>query len=234
MNWGFPENVSLLGDRIDATYGAIFWATLLMFVVVQGLLLYCIIRFRARPGRRATPIHGNTRLEIAWTVVPFLGVAFLAWVSVSVWLDLKSAERIPANTYEVAVHAKQFEWNVTYPGPDGVLGTADDVTGRNQIHVPVDRPVRVILTAQDVIHSFFLPNLRVKQDAVPGMTIPVWFQATRPGEYVLGCAELCGLGHYRMRGTLIVHSPQSFETWQRTGGAPTAAADLRPSTVASR
>jgi cytochrome c oxidase subunit II len=94
---------------------------------------------------------------------------------------------------EVAVAAKQFEWNVTYPGPDGVLGTADDFTRRNQLHLPVGRVVHVHLTAEDVIHSFFLPEFRVKQDAVPGMRIPVWFEATRTGTFMLGCAELCGM-----------------------------------------
>lgn len=233
MDWGFPESVSTFGERIDATYGAIFYATALAFIIVQGLLVYCVIRYRHREGRKARPIHGNTRLEIIWTVVPAIGVFFIAATSISVWLDIKSEERIPAGAYEVGVHASQFEWNVTNPGPDGRLGSDDDFVTRNQLHLPVARPVRVRLTAEDVIHSFFLPNFRVKQDAVPGMEIAVWFQPTTTGEYPLGCAELCGLGHYRMRASVTVHSAEEFEAWQISEGAR-AAGVAEPNTVAAR
>jgi cytochrome c oxidase subunit II len=234
MDWGFPQNVSTFGAQIDATYGAIFYVTALAFVIVQGLLLYCIVRFRHREGRRAVPTHGNTKLEILWTAVPLVGVLFVAYMSAAVWLDIKSAERIPRDALEMAVHAKQFEWNVTYPGPDGRLGTADDFTTRNQLHIPVGRPVRVTLTAEDVIHSFFLPHFRLKQDAVPGMAIPLWFEATETGEYALACAELCGLGHYRMRGSVTVHSAEAFETWQRGEGTVAAGDPVDAPTVATR
>ncbi|MEX2582984.1 MAG: cytochrome c oxidase subunit II [Gemmatimonadota bacterium] len=233
MDWGFPESASTFGAQIDAAYGAIFYATALAFVIVQGLLIYCIIRYRHRTGRKAKPIHGNTRLEIIWTVVPALGVFYIAYVSASVWLDMKSEDRIPAGAYEVGVHASQFEWTVTNPGMDGRLGSDDDFVTRNQLHIPMGQPVRVLLTAEDVIHSFFLPNFRVKQDAVPGMQIAVWFEPTTAGEYPLGCAELCGLGHYRMRGTVTVHSPDEFDAWQVSEGA--VAADIaETNTVASR
>ena len=234
MQWGFPESVSTFGDRIDATYGAIFVAVAIMFVIVEVALVFFVIRYRHKEGRRADPVHGNTRIEIVWTVVPFLGVMFIAITSINVWLDLKHPDRIPADALELAVAAKQFEWNVTYPGVDGQLGTGDDFVRRNQLHLPVGRPVRVLLTAEDVIHSFFLPHFRVKQDAVPGMEIPVWFEATTPGEYVLGCAELCGLGHYRMQGSVTVHSAAEFDAWQRGIEPATAARSAEPSNVASR
>ncbi|MEX2572184.1 MAG: cytochrome c oxidase subunit II [Gemmatimonadota bacterium] len=233
MEWGFPENFSTFGDSIDATYGAIFYVTAIAFVVVQGLLIYCIIRYRHREGRKALPIHGNTRLEIIWTVIPAIGVLSVAYLSASVWLDIKDESRFPGGAYEVGLHASQFEWNVTNPGPDGALGTDDDFPTRNALHVPVDQPVRVLLTAEDVIHSFFLPNFRVKQDAVPGMEIPVWFEAIAPGVFDLGCAELCGLGHYRMRGTLTVHSPEDFEAWQAEEGGVASGTAETP-TVAAR
>lgn len=233
MDWGFPESVSTFGDRIDATYAAIFYVTALAFVIVQGLLIYCIIRYRHRDGRKARPIHGNTRLEIVWTIVPAIGVFIVAFLSISVWLDLKSEARIPEGAYEVAVQASQFEWTVTNPGADGRLGSDDDFVTRNRLHLPVGQPIRVRLTAEDVIHSFFLPNFRVKQDAVPGMEIAVWFEATETGEYPLGCAELCGLGHYRMRGMVTVLSLEDFNAWQISEGA--VAADIaEPNTVASR
>ena len=234
MRWGFPENVSTFGDRIDYTYGAIFVATAIAFLIVEGALIYFCIRYRHREGRKAYPIHGNARVEVVWTVVPFLGVMFLAVTSASVWLDIKQEERIPRGALELAVEAKQFEWNVTYPGDDGRLGTPDDFMKRNQLHIPVGRPVRVKLTAEEVIHSFFLPNFRVKQDAVPGMEIPVWFEATKPGQYVLACAELCGLGHYRMRGSVTVHDVAAFESWHRSKGVVAAASTAGPSPVAPR
>ena len=123
---------------------------------------------------------------------------------------------MPADSYPIGVHAKQFEWQYTYPGPDGQLGTADDYTIRNQLHVPVNRNVVVILTSEDVIHSFFVPVFRVKQDAVPGLTIRAWFNATVPGEYELGCAELCGMGHYKMRTRVTVHTQADFDAWVKT------------------
>lgn len=234
MQWGFPENVSTFGGRIDATFTAIFVVTAIAFVIVEGALVLFLVRYRHRPGRRAEPIHGNTRLEIVWTVVPFLGVAFLAVMSAGVWLDIKRAERFPRDAMPLAVHAKQFEWNVTYAGADGRLKTGDDFTKRNRLYIPVGRPVRVTLTAEEVIHSFFLPNFRVKQDAVPGMEIPVWFEATRTGEYVLGCAELCGNGHYRMRGFVTVLPAAVFDAWQRGGGKGTPGQAPAPSPVATR
>jgi cytochrome c oxidase subunit 2 len=142
-------------------------------------------------------------------------VVALALVSNHYWNEIKGRHSVPANAYPIRIHAKQFEWQVTYPGPDGQIGTGDDFTVRNQLHVPVGRPVVVELTSEDVIHSFFVPVFRVKQDAVPGLTIRVWFQATVPGSYELGCAELCGMGHYRMRAKVTVHALADFDTWMR-------------------
>ncbi len=109
--------------------------------------------------------------------------------------------------------AKQFEWNATYPGADGEFGTGDDFTTRNLLQIPVHRPVVVILASEDVIHSFFVPQFRVKHDAVPGMTARVWFEATATGEYTIACAELCGLGHYRMGARVVVQEQDEYERW---------------------
>ena len=114
---------------------------------------------------------------------------------------------------EIIVTAQQFEWHVTYPGPDGALGTADDFEVLNQIHAAVDEPVWIHLRATDVLHSLFLPEMRVKQDAVPGKDIPVWFEATATGEYTISCAELCGIGHTTMNGTLTIHTAADFQAW---------------------
>ena len=215
MNWSLPESVSTFGAEIDSIYYLILAITGVIFFAVEALLVYFIIRYRHKEGRKAAFIHGNARAEVIWTVIPFLILVFLAFKSREVWVAVKDPARFPADALELRVAAKQFEWNVTYPGPDGRLDTGDDFVRRGQLRIPVNRPVRVTLTAEDVIHSFFLPEFRVKQDAVPGMEIPVWFEATRTGEFVLGCAELCGLGHYRMKGTVTVHTAEEFDAWQR-------------------
>jgi cytochrome c oxidase subunit 2 len=187
-------------------------------VLVQGTLLYFVFKYRHREGRKAFHIRGDMRTEAIWTAIPFVIVVFIAVISIGPWLRIRDVNRFPPAELEVEVTAKQFEWNVTYPGPDGVLGTADDFVRRNQLHIPVGRVVHVHLSAEDVIHSFFLPEFRVKQDAVPGLRLPVWFEAMETGTYTLGCAELCGMGHYRMRGSVTVHEADAFDTWQQSSG----------------
>jgi cytochrome c oxidase subunit II len=232
MNSLLPEPLSSFAGRIDSLFMLILVITGIVFVLVEIALVAFVIRWRRREGGRAAFIHGNNRLEIVWTAATAVIVLALAFLSRGLWLDLKHPDHFPDPGLEVVVHASQFEWNVTYPGQDGIIGTADDFVRRNQLHVPVDVPVRVVLTAEDVIHSFFLPEMRVKQDAVPGMRIPTWFQATRAGTYSIGCAELCGLGHYRMRGTLTVHTAESFGAWQQTQLAIEAGADAPADAVA--
>ncbi len=224
-----PEPVSSFGGEIDSLYYLILWITGAIFVVVEVALIAFLVRYRHREGRKATYTHGSKKAEVVWTVIPFILVLYIAYASNDVWLDAKLAERGLADedAIPLKVTAKQFEWNVTYPGPDGRIDTGDDFVVRNQLHVPVGRPVRVDLASEDVIHSFFLPDLRVKQDAVPGMVIPVWFEATETGEYPLACAELCGLGHYRMSASLTVHEPEEYERWaaeEASGGEGAAGA----------
>ena len=226
MDWGWfmSEPVSTFGAEIDSIYYLILVITAVIFVLVEVALIVFMIKYRHREGRRAEYSHGHTTLEAVWTIVPFILVMVIAWMSMDVWLETKIADgHAPADALPLRVTAKQFEWNVTYPGLDEKLDTADDFVKRNQLHLPVGRAVRVDLASEDVIHSFFLPEFRVKQDAVPGMVIPVWFEATVAGEYPLGCAELCGLGHYRMRGSVTVHEAAAFDTWVAEEGAPPAA-----------
>ncbi len=180
-----------------------------------------MFKYRGRPGRKGHYTHGNAKAEVVWTAIPAVTVVALGLVSNHYWKEIKGRDSIPADAYPIAIHAKQFEWQVTYPGPDGQLGTADDFTVRNQLHVPVGRNIVVVLTSEDVIHSFWVPVLRVKQDAVPGLTIRAWFQATVPGQYELGCAELCGMGHYRMRARVFIHTQAEYDAWahqQAQGG----------------
>jgi len=225
-NWLLPEPVSTFGSEIDSIYYLILVITAVIFVIVEVALVVFMVKYRHREGRRATYSHGNTKLEAVWTIVPFILVMGISWMSMRVWLEAKVADRhAPEGALPLRVTAKQFEWNVTYPGLDGELDTADDFVKRNQLHIPLGRAVRIDLTSEDVIHSFFLPDFRVKQDAVPGMVIPVWFEPTATGEYTLGCAELCGLGHYRMRGSVTVHEVEAFDSWMTEEGGQTPAAE---------
>ncbi len=215
MSWFLPPGVSTYAGDIDALYYMILVITGLAFVIVEVALILFIIRYRKRDGHRAYHTHGNVRAEVIWTAIPAVVVIMIGVLSGRVWGHIRTTDHLPEDVWTVRVMAKQFEWNVTYPGPDGVFDTDDDFTTRNQLHMPANRPVRILLEAEEVIHSFFVPAFRVKQDAVPGMTIPVWVEVREPGEYEIACAELCGLGHYRMRGMVTVHPDEGFDEWQR-------------------
>lgn len=224
MHWWFPENASSYGGEVDGLFVLILYITGAIFVIVEVTLLVFLIRYRQREGRKASYIEGNTTAEIVWTVIPAAICVFLGVFSQPLWSRIKDADLIPADAIPLGVAPKQFEWHIRYPGPDGVLGTADDFEKRNELHVIVNRNYRIELTSEDVIHSFFVPAFRIKQDAVPGMHIQGWFKPTRTGEFELACAELCGLGHYRMRGRVFVTTPEEFAAWQARQIAPPAAA----------
>jgi cytochrome c oxidase subunit 2 len=215
MNWSWllPETASTFGPELDRMYYVILVITGVVFVLTELMLVYFLWKYRRREGRRADPVHGNVKAEIVWTAVPFLIVLSIAFASRGSWDRIKNPANTPPDAWEVRVVASQFEWNATYAGSDGALDTSDDFTVRNRLFVPVDRAVRVQLRSEDVIHSFFLPQMRVKQDVVPGMEISVWFQPTQTGDFTIGCAELCGLGHTRMMGTLTVQSAAEHQSW---------------------
>lgn len=215
MNWSWmlPESFSTFGPEIDRMYYVILVITGVVFVLTELTLVYFLWKYRHREGHTADPVHGNVKAEVVWTTVPFLIVLGIAFASRGSWDRIKDPASIPADAMEVRVEARQFEWNATYPGADGQFETADDFTVLNRLHVPVDRPVSILLESEDVIHSLYLPEMRVKQDAVPGMAIPLWFEAVQTGEYTIGCAELCGIGHTRMRGVLTVSSIADYQSW---------------------
>lgn len=207
-----PEDVSQAGYKIDHLYNFILWLTGIVFIGTEVTLFWFMWRYDGQ--RNKDPVkfsHGNHHLEVIWTLIPAGILVFIAVYQVNVWADNKIETPNVAPTVEVT--ARQFEWRLRYPGKDGRLGTRDDVHHVNNLHVPVDTDVLIELKSMDVLHSFFLPNLRVKQDAVPGMKIPVWFRATKTGTYDVVCAELCGWGHYKMKGRLTVQSPEDYERW---------------------
>src|SRR5262245_6415641 len=160
----FPEDISTFGQNIDSLFNVILWLTGITFVLVEATLVFFIIKYRGRPGHKAYYTHGNSKLEITWTLATGVVVLALGAWSWPLWLRIKDPARFPAPQLELGIMVKQFEWNVTYPGADGRLGTPDDFTKRNQLHIPVNSVVRATLESEDVIHSFFLPNFRLKQD----------------------------------------------------------------------
>lgn len=227
-DWWLPNpaaepghSVSRAGREIDALFLIILWLSGIAFVATQAALVWAQFRYADRldadgnPVRPAWYTHGSQRMEVLWTIVPAGILLFLALYQMSTWADIKFRSAAPRTPALAEVTARQFQWMMKYPGPDGKLGTADDLFTVNDLHLVKDETALIHLRSADVIHSFFLPHMRVKQDAVPGMTIPVWFDCDRAGRYELACAELCGWGHYKMRAEVVVHETrEDFEAWQ--------------------
>jgi cytochrome c oxidase subunit 2 len=211
LDWWLPPNVSTYGGDVDWLFYLIFYITGVTWVLVQAVMLIFLFVYRHREGRRATYTHGNTTLEILWTIVPALILVMLGFMSRATWDQIRHSH--PASTHVVQITAKQFNWEILYPGPDGKFDTDDDKMIENDLHVPVNEVVRVRLTSKDVIHSFFVPSFRLKQDAVPGRVIEIWFDATKPGVYELPCAELCGFGHSGMLGHVTVQTADDYQSW---------------------
>lgn len=232
MNWLLDPSVSTFGPDIDRLYYIILFITGVVFVLTEGLLVYFLVRYRRRPGQRAEYIHGSTRAEVIWTAVPFLILVALGLMSKPVWDRVKEPSVFPQDAYELRLVARQFEWEAHYPGANGDPDAPDAFSVLNRFHVPANEPVVIHLEAEDVIHSFFVPRFRLKQDAIPGRSIPIWFEITEPGEYDLGCAELCGLGHYSMDGMVIVQSRSEFDAWNAE--RRTAALEAAGAVVAGR
>ncbi|MBI3331078.1 MAG: cytochrome c oxidase subunit II [Candidatus Omnitrophica bacterium] len=206
-----PEAVTTTAPEIDRLFYVILGITGAVFLLVEATLLVFVVRYRHRPGRRAAYTHGSHVVEIVWTVIPALILVYLTFHSQSVWARIRGAP--PPPDLEVEITAEQFAWNIRYAGPDGVLGSADDLLTLNQLHLPIHQAVLLHLKSKDVIHSFFVPQFRMKQDAVPGLTTRLWLSATASGQYEIVCAELCGLGHYRMRGFLTLEPAEAFQQW---------------------
>ena len=245
---GLPALAAAHGAQIDSLIGWIHLFMLLLFVGWGGFFAYTLFRFRRsrNPVANYQLVKGHASSYLEGTV---LGVELLLLFGFAIPLWAARVDGIPPENEALIVHvtAEQFAWNVRYAGPDGVFGRTDinlidiqdnplgvdrsdpaakdDVTTLNQLYLPADRPIIVKLRSKDVIHSFGVPEFRVKQDAVPGLTIPIWFipdvttaeMRTRTAnpefQYEIACAQLCGLGHYRMRGFVTVQTAEEFQTW---------------------
>lgn len=229
LDW-LPQSFSTYSGDIDFFFYVIYYITAGVFVLVAAALIYFLIKYRFREGRRAVYSHGNITLEWVWTVATTVAMLVLALVSKPVWSRIK--QELPPSNVKVQVTGKQFNWEVLYPGPDNEFGTADDYQIDNEVHVPVNTVVHVHLRSRDVIHSFFVPVLRLKQDALPGREIKAWFEATRAGQFEIPCAELCGFGHSGMLGRLFVHEPADYQSWIEQTWPPAEAQSAPDSTHA--
>ncbi len=219
----FPENVSSIGREIDRLFWLIFAITGAIFLGVQLVFLYFLWKYGRRedPGRRPVFTHGNQRLETVWTIVPAGILFFLAIFQLDTWKRAKFTTMAPDAPLHARVTAGQFEWRFRYPGADGRLDTPDDLEQVNILHVWKGQDVKLQLESRDVLHSLFIPAVRLKQDLVPGMKQPYWFRVvttdddpSTPDVHEIACAELCGWGHYKMRGKLIVHeTEEEFRRW---------------------
>jgi cytochrome c oxidase subunit II len=233
--WWFPPPISQHGLAYDAQFMRTLVIVGIIFILAQFALGYVILRFRD-DGRRAGYSHGNNKLETLWTSATALLFLGLVLMGTKIWASVHFADA-PPDAIPIEVMAKQFAWSFRYPGPDGKFGRTDlklindsagnplglddkDPASKDDIvsaslKVPAGRPIKLILHSRDVIHNFFVPELRLKQDLVPGMEIPFHFQADKIGIYEVPCSELCGLGHFQMRTTMQVMSEADFEQWKQ-------------------
>jgi cytochrome c oxidase subunit II len=204
INWDGQE-ASTAAPKIDDLLNVMIVLSSFVFSLVMVMLFYALWKFKAKPGDESDgePIHGNTRLEIAWTVIPTIIVLFGGGYS---WKVLNDIEEKKDDHLTVAVFSQQFAWSFAYPGKEYAWK-------EGELHVPVNRQVQFKMHAQDVIHSFWVPEWRIKKDNVPGITTTATVTPTKPGTYQLICTELCGFGHATMRAKVVVESAGKFEKW---------------------
>lgn len=236
FNWGLPAAASTYAGQIDFGIRVIHWAMLLIFVLWGIFFTYLLVKYRRRDGVAAQREESHSVLK---SLLPdFLVMAFelvlIFTYALPVWSKIKMDSPSEEASNRVDIIAEQFAWNAHYPGADGKFGrrepklvhfsnpigldredpaAADDVVTANEIHMPLGKPTLIRLSSKDVIHSFFVPEFRIKQDAVPGMVIPVWVEPTLEGSFDVACAQLCGFAHSLMHGSVVVSQPAEYERW---------------------
>jgi cytochrome c oxidase subunit 2 len=214
----FPEQASTLAPRVDALYFFLLAVTGFFIVVIAFFVLYFAIKYRRRSEEEwPPPPHEHFKLEVVWMAIPFvLLMAMFAW-GASLFVSMSQP---PPDALEIHVIGKQWMWQLQHPQGRREI---------NELHVPLGRPVKLVLASEDVIHDFYLPAFRIKQDVIPGRFTAEWFSATQLGEYHLFCAEYCGTNHSRMRGRVVVMEPAKYEAWLAG-----AAADEPPARAGER
>jgi cytochrome c oxidase subunit II len=223
--WGPNDPASADGWRVDRLFWLITVMIGISFAIVLVLLVVPVLRDRARPGHKASYDHGRSLHDKRFTAIVSVVVFVVLDASVLI-MTMKDLREVVWNVpvtetgaYNVEVLAQQWAWNFRVPGADGRFGTPDDIVTLNHLTLPNDRPAVFNLTSKDVIHSFFVPDMRVKRDANPGAINRVWFKPAVAGSYEILCAELCGFAHYQMHGTLDVLPAEQFAAWEQEAGA---------------
>lgn len=200
-SYWMPEDASTVAPAVDNVFNFIYYLCLFFFVLVTVLLVLFVMRYRHRRGQERTATAGHsTALELTWTIIPTILVLVIFYFGFRGYLDMAVE---PPNPYEINVTAQMWSWSFTYPN-----GHVDDT-----LHIPVNTPVRLVLSSKDVIHSLYVPAFRVKRDVVPGRYNRFWAQATRTGEFDLYCAEYCGVNHSTMLSKVVVHEHEDFKKW---------------------
>jgi cytochrome c oxidase subunit 2 len=235
LNWlGLPVAASAHAPEVDRILALVHWLMVLLFVGWGAFFVFVLVRFRRSRNPRASYEGARGRFASVVEVGVLVSeIVLLAFFSIPFWSANVDAKP-PDNPVEVRIVAEQFSWNVHYPGADGQFGRTsislvdpdnplgldrrdaaakDDITTINQLFLPVGRPVLIHLSSKDVVHSLGMPEMRVKQDAIPGIIQPVWFTPTRTGRWEIACSQLCGLAHYRMRAFYSIQTPAQFQGW---------------------
>ncbi|NTU82897.1 MAG: cytochrome c oxidase subunit II, partial [Chloroflexales bacterium] len=203
----FPDQASTFAGQIDGLYWLLVGLSLLFGGILPFIVLYLMVRYhRSQKVSRANQIHGSLPLELTWTIIPLFLVMGVFFWGAFLYVQMRTP---PARALEIYVIGKQWMWHTQHPN-----GKREN----NELHVPIGQPVKLIMTSQDVIHSFYVPAFRVKQDVLPGRYTTLWFEATKEGEYHLFCAEYCGTEHSRMGGRVVVMSLSEYELWLTTPG----------------
>jgi cytochrome c oxidase subunit 2 len=231
-----PENINTHGGVIDSLFLFILVLTGVIFVATSMALFLFMWQYDAAKNiQPVTFTHGSHTLEVVWSILPAATLVFIAIYQMDAWADAKMRRpTLPNGQLKpplAEITGRQFEWRIRYAGEDGVVGTPDDIQLVNDLHLPVNEEIVLQIKSADVLHSFFLPNLRVKQDVVPGMRQFVWFQPNKTGVYDIVCAELCGWGHYKMRGRITVEPREKFNTWLADRYAEQNQAEYKPQPV---
>ena len=221
---GRPLDASSVGARSDSLFYVTTVMVVVLFVLMCGILLWAV--FRHRPGREPPRYElGGDKRHLVYTAI-ITGLIFFGvdgTLLFDSFLDLDRAfwkfPKASEHPLLVEVYAQQWSWSFRLAGPDGQFGTADDIVTLDELHVPVDRPVLVAMKSKDVVHSFYLPNFRIKQDVLPATVTRLWFEARQNGVFELGCAQHCGVSHYKMRGLITVEPAADFARWQASAAA---------------
>lgn len=211
----FIPALSTYAGDIDFLINLIFVLVGFWLILSEVVFFWLIFKFKKKSGVKAQYIEGNTKEEKKWISIPHYLVLvcdiFILYFAITTWYEVK--QNLPPADHTVRVIGQQWAWTFVHEGPDGKLGTADDISTINELHVEVDKVYHYKLEATDVIHSFSVPVFRLKQDAIPGRVITGWWEATDTGEYSIQCAEICGIGHGLMAARLFIESTEQHAQW---------------------